>query len=472
MAAAVVLALGATGLVLAVLDSRRADARWDALAELGWPLVDLGEPVAEVWRTDVGGGWPTVVTSDVVVVEEWSPTASGSTWRALDVTTGATVWEHQARGSGWCSPWNPEWSELDEGALGYGPAQVALGLTGRVDPTLLLCSDASFSGALPQPGETSSLRVLDLAGGREVDVVVEGSLLSHDPVGGDVIVTAVLADGTLGLTRAGLRTGADVWARATDVVVVGPDGVFLGSWPTVRDGVVLVAGSDGEIDAVLDAETGEPATTVPEAMDVQAGLAGRLTLPDGSVAIVDYEITPMGDGSGSYLVGEPAVTVQGPDGAERFSVRGELWSPVFTDGSMADRVLVRGPGEGESSRVVALDVVTGEELWTTRAGWSSTLLQVDGVAVSGSGFISGIDLRTGEELWEHRGSNADLTMPVTDGSRLAVPVAEDGATFLVALDIRSGAEAWRVPTISDVQAVSVVDGGVLLGNGTTFVLYR
>lgn len=462
VALGVVLAIAATGGVLAALDARRADARWDALAGRGWPLVDLDVPLEEAWRAD-GGGWPMVVSSDVIIVQGWSPTVATSTWRAIDTATGATRWERLDLGIGWCTPWDPTWELTDLDLVAYGAFVADSDGTPRGDPTLLVCSDTSFGGEVLPPGATSTVRVVDVADGREVGTVsVPGSVFSFTPVGDDVIVSAVSAAGSVDLTRADLRTGDVQWTVATDV------SVFLGAWPQVLDGAVVLASPDGDVALAVDVETGAP-TSAPDLGPVQGA---QVLLPDGSRALVDYGLTRLDDGSGDYLVGDPSVTVVGPDGQERFSVPGELWTPWFSDGSMPDRVVVSRPGPTGGTTLVALDVVTGAELWTSSAAWSSTVVQVDGVVVSGSGYLSATDLRTGEELWERRGTSTGLVSPVTDGSRLAVPVAEDGEAWLVALDIRTGAQAWRVPAIPSPQVVSAVGGGVLLGNDTTLAFYR
>lgn len=468
VSAGVVLALAATGGVLTALDSRRAEARWDALAERGWPLVDLDSPLEQVWRAG-GGGWPIVATPEVIVVEGQSSTAA-PTWRALDVATGEVLWERASQGTGWCTGWNPQWPEPDVGSSPYGAAVGAIGLIARADPTLLVCSDTSVGGELPSPGATSVLRAVDLASGREVGAVtVEGGLLSLDLVGDDLIVATVAADGAIDVTRVGLLSGGEVWTEATEIVAVDEEGMLLGTWLQVIDGAVVLTSSDGDVTVALDADTGERVPTPPL---LQTADGGWVRLADGSRALIDYGLTSSGDGSGSYLVGEPSVTVAGPDGQERFSAAGELWSPWVTDGSMADRIAVTRPADSGGTELVALDVVTGEELWTSPAAWSSTILQVDGVVVSGSGYLSATDLRTGEELWERRGSTFGAVSPVTDGSRLAVPIGEDGATWLVAIDIRSGAEAWRVPLVPIVELVTVVDGGVLVGSDSELVFYR
>lgn len=463
----VVLALAAGGGVLAVLDARRAEARWDALEERGWPLVDLGSPLEEAWRLETGG-WPMVVTSDVIVLQTWSQTLAGATWRAVDVETGAVLWEHRDPGDGWCTSWNPRWSEIAASApLGLVLGASVLGTL--PDPTLLVCAGASFGGELPAPDTTSRLLVLDLADGREVATIeVPGALITFEPTQDDVVVATVTADGTIDLTRAGLLDGGVRWAVETEAQALDDEGGYVGAWPQVRDGVVTLVAADGAVSGAFDLGTGASAPPPP---DEPTTNGGWILLPDGSRVDMTYSGMPV-SGTDTYVLGPSTVVVTGPDGEERFTAEGELWVPWVSDGSMADRIIVTRSGDGGRAELVALDVVTGEELWTSPASWASTVLQVDGVVVAGSGYLSGTDLRTGEVLWEHRGASQGAMSAVTDGTRFLVPVGEGGTTALVAIDIRSGVDAWSVPTVDGVQTLNVVDGGVLVANDATLILYR
>ena len=462
LGAAVVLALAATGAVLALLDARRADARWDALAERGLPLVDLGSPLEEVWRME-GGGWPMAVSPDVLVVQVWSPTASRSSLRGLDLETGEALWERTDIGQGWCNPWHPGWSDHTPDEVSWG---TNLGFPGAfADPTMLVCTEAGFGGGLPAAGDTSTIRVVELASGRDIGaVVVEGHVVTFYPIGEDVVVASAAADGTIDVIRAGLLDGAVTWAAQTDTAAVDDDGVL--AWPHVRDGVLHLVSAEGRVVEAIDLETGAPTAAVA---DLRLSNGGWFLLADGSRVDITYGLMMAGDGANASW--EPTITVSGPDGAERFAIEGELWSPLFNDGSMADRIVVSRQRDG-ASRLTALDVVTGEELWTVPATWSTALLQVDGVVVAGSSYLAATDLRTGEQLWERTAGDGAGVSTVTDGSRLAVPIREDDATWLVALDIPTGAEAWRTSILPDLQWVQVVDGAVLLGSGVTLALYR
>lgn len=466
VSAAVVLALAGTGVAMNVLDERRADARWEALAARGLPLVHLGSPLEEAWRLEYGG-YPMSTSGDVMVLQGWDPTSVSNPWRAVDLVTGEVIWERTDLGAGWCTQWNPAWSRIDPADV--GTLRSVLGVTGAspAPPTILICADAGFSGEVPAPGATAAVRVVEIVTGRDVgSVVVEGSVLSFDPADEDLVVSSVAADGTIHLARVPLDGGAVRWEVDTRVAAVDADGIYVGPYPQVVDGLMYLVSQTGELLEVLSVETGE---TVADAPDPPVLSMGRLAMPDGSTVEAFYPgMLYVGDSGSSD---EPTVTVTGPDGEERFTAEGELWTPFFSDGSMADRIVVTRYGQGESS-LVALDLETGEELWTSRAPWSATMLQVDGVVVTGSGYLSTIDLRTGEKIWEHQ-TGADIGVaPVTDGSRILIPAFGEGQMALAAIDIRTGAEAWRIPTVSGIQMVIPVDGGVLVGTDSAFVMYR
>lgn len=469
VSAAVVLALAGTGVAMSVLDERRAQARWDALAAQGLPLLQLDSPLGEAWRLDFGG-YPVTSSGGVLVVQAWDPAASASPWRAIDVTTGEVVWELDDLGYGWCTQWNPAWADEERAYL--GSVQSLSGGAGAVAPaTLLICADAGFAGGLPASGATSTVRVVEIATGREAgETVVDGALLSLDPAGEDLVVGSVVADGTVALARVALTGDAVRWQVQTDLAAVDADGIYMAPWQQVVDGLIYLVSPEGDLLEVRSVETGEPVTGAP---DLPATSAGRLVLPDGSTVESFYPGMPYLSGSVPVDVPKdvPAVSVSGPDGEQRFSVEGELWTPYFSDGSMADRIVVSRWGQASSS-LAALDVETGEELWTSRAPWSSPVLQVDGVVVTGSGYLSAVDLRTGEEIWERSGTGDLVVAPVTDGSRILVPVTERGETSLTALDVRTGAEVWRTPTVNGIQLYVPMAGGVLVGTDSALVMYR
>lgn len=467
--AGVVVALAVTGGVLTALDERRADARWDALAERGMPLVDLTAPLTEVWRVP-GNGWPMATTAEVLVLQIWDQASATILWRGVEVATGEVAWERAEPGDGWCSQWNPEWSDLASEEAGLAVAYAA-GVGAVPDASMLVCSSGpGFGGQLPAPGTRSSLTVLDVRSGAELgSVEVRGALVTFETIEEDLVTATITPEGAVQLTRSPLAGGPAVWSTTTDAMALDDDGYYVGAWPTLYDGQVVLVSPEGVPIETIDADTGEPTTGEVE---LPTASGGWMLLADGSRAEVSYGDIRQEDGV-SYVLGGPSVTVTAADGTERFEVPGGLWSPWYTDGSLPDRILVGRTGDaGTGGTLRALDVATGDEMWSVPLRWSTALVQVDGVAVAGSGYAAGVDLRTGEELWQHRATLSGAVSPVTDGSRIALPTTDGGVTSLVAREIRTGAEAWRVPTLSNIQLLGVVGGGVLVGNDMELAYYR
>lgn len=142
------------------------------------------------------------------------------------------------------------------------------------------------------------------------------------------------------------------------------------------------------------------------------------------------------------------------------------------DGSMADRIVVRIVSGTGAGTLVAVDVRTGEELWTARARGAGALVQVDGVVVAGgASYVWATDLRDGSRLWEHEGGAVGM-MPITDGTWVVLTDVVGGELHLVTREIRTGVEGWRVPASADLSTIHAVGDGVLATNGSETVFYR
>lgn len=424
----------------AVLDARREQARRDALAERGWPQVDLDEPLTEVWRAP-DAAWLLAQTDDLVILRDGDARPA---LRALDAATGVERWVLPTGGSEWCEPWHPDLAEARARAdQGTGSPQAV------PPPSLLLCQ---ASAAADDPLAGTVVRVVDVATG-EVDATVglPGGLISGLlPVAGGAVAVATLPDAGVVVSRLSLPDGVVDWSRRSAPLPLDDPGGLL---PVVADGVVNVQVFGGSTLVAVDALSGEPAAPTRE----EFVLTGRvLPLADGGVAEERY---PVVDGEGGRGVGGPEVVVTGPDGVERFRLAGELLTPPLTDGSAGDRVVVaRDDG---ARRWVAVDTVTGAELWSVPGYAAVGMLQVDGVLVTASGEIVATDLRTGERLWA-RGFLGHGGETLSDGSRVVVAVHEANEQWFVALDVRTGAEAWRTPLRGDAQYWQVLDNGTVL----------
>jgi outer membrane protein assembly factor BamB len=441
--AVVLLAVAGVSLGASELDARRAEARRDALAALGWPALDLAEPPAEAWRLEAGGR--LLVEGEGLLVLD----AGGSVplYVGVDPATGEERWKQTGRLGEWCQAW---WSDLPEDRT-WQKAQV---LRRTVPPSALVCASSGQVAEDEVPeGTTSRLRVIDLASGEiTTDRVLPGALLAGEEVPGGVVSVRALPGGAVAVSRVALPDGATQWERT---FASGGPTPWVGSW--LQGDVLTLHATDGTVLRALDVRTGEDAPPA-EALDDALVVA---VLPDGAGLELRYD--------GAEVVG----SVREADGEERFSFLGDPWVPALDDGSLPDRVVVHRTGHG-GSRLVALDVRDGSVLWDVPMplSYDNGVLRLDGVLVGGSPLLVATDLRTGERLWEV--VTGEMAPPaITDGTRVAVPVLEDdGTTSLVALELRSGAEAWRLP-VGHVRDWYVLrDGTVLAVQEGLVVAYR
>lgn len=464
------LAASAAGVLLAVtavvggamaLDEHRLRERRDALAALGVPLVDLAAPLDEVWRVE-GESSPMALTDDVVVLQTPGGDMGSPALVAVATATGERLWERGSPASS-CSSWNPAWN-VDGDVPSYTIASAQVGALGPEPPTWLVCVSGDYWGLGASANAVTAVEVLALRDGEALATVeVDGAAVSMDLLGPDAVVLSVDGDGTLVATRMDLLTGESAW-----VVPLGKDGLdeeggFAGWWAELRGGAWQLQGPDGTRLA-LDVATG--AEREPDgALTYSPAL---LDLPDGGRVEMRYEVSSSADG---YGLGVEHVAVIGPDGVERFSHEGSLWSPWLTDGSMSDRVVVAEPGQ-VASELVALDVEDGHVLWRqAMTTWSWGVVQVDGVAVAAGADVRGVDLSTGEERWRIEAGTSTVGY-VTDGRRALAALTRPDGTSLVAVDIASGEQVWSLPLAQEPWWVIGAGDGVLVASGGATVLYR
>ena len=145
---------------------------------------------------------------------------------------------------------------------------------------------------------------------------------------------------------------------------------------------------------------------------------------------------------------------------------------------MDDRRLVTGFDNG---RVAALDVNSGRLLWNYDVGVPSgrteleRLVDIDGspvvrngrVYVTGyQGRMAALDLRTGDELWSRPGSS--LRSPGVDDNRIIV-AGSDG--LMIGYDQRSRSEVWRVESLKRRELTDPVplSGYFLVGDSEGYI---
>lgn len=418
VAAALVLVVGAN--VAEVRADRVRDAR---LAGQPGVVASLDEPVRELWRVR---GWLAADLGHHVLLE----TPQGL--RAVDPATGEVAWgldDDLRTGSSYCRP--------STDAAGWTD-----GVGGHAD--LLVC--------VPYPETTSALDgshellVLDARTGEQRHTfTASGGLLGVEWTDTSVAVLLRTPEGALHVAAWDPATGeqrVDTTTQALAFSRTTPGEGALG-WER-RGDVVLVTGDVGE--AAVDLTSGDEVD--PRDVDALADAGWELELADGSTAEWSWE--PAG-GHGRVV---------DADGSTRFELPDPPLQTWADDGSVEDVLVVAGDGG-----LTAMDLASGDPLWTADLVYASALVAVDGVLVVAHGTRTvGLDLRSGATLWEVDSLGPGYPAAVTDGERVLLPErAEDGGgTVLVARTVTHGEEVWRVPADGTAWGLTTVGDGRLL----------
>lgn len=301
---------------------------------------------------------------------------------------------------------------------------------------------------------TGRVRALDAGGGEErwahdLDSGYVGGSVAVDD---ERVVVGTFDARIVALDRAG---GEQLWETSVDDH---PKAVVFGS-PVIVDGLVVVGVGSYEVFA-----PGDPSTFRGHvvALDVETGAEQwRFWMTAGDAT----------EGPGVSVWSSPAVDTD----------RGVVY--IGTGQAYAL------PAPPRSDALVALDLHTGEEVWSTQftagdtwtiaaptgldadVGAVPNLFEVDGVAAVGVGDKAGVyralDRETGEVLWERR-----LTAGGAQGGVMASAAVAEGTVYvasndasqkadLVALDAGTGDEVWRVGVDAHVTGPVTWAGGVL-----------
>jgi len=202
------------------------------------------------------------------------------------------------------------------------------------------------------------------------------------------------------------------------------------------------------VPTLLVATTG---TTVPTAEET----VGVIECPDLGTAWTLFQGSPGRTGCVvARTISEPRVLWSVDVG-----IQGWLNNPII----VGDRVFVGSAGRVQfeadaQDRVWALDAVTGDVIWSFRAG-----LDVNGVgfgdgvvvATSDDGRVYGLDAADGREIWSDDLGSSAFGNPLTIGE-LAVVV--DGGGGVTAFDIRTGVRSWRIELDGPVRGGASSDG--------------
>ncbi len=353
----------------------------------------------------------------------------------------------------------------------------------------------------------------DLANSR---AAVDETAVSPDTVGqlqptweltdvNGVTGTPIVADGTVyvgdwtGHVRAlDAETGDEQWA--TDL-----DSYYIGGAVVVDESRAYVGTFDARIVA-LDRADGVPVWETPVGDHPQAVVFGSPIVVDDLViaGVGSFEVFTSGD---TPTFRGHVVALDAETGAEqwRFWVTAgdetegpgvSVWSSPAVDADRGQLYIGTGqayaqPAPPRSDALLALDVATGEEVWSTQftagdawtlsqptgldadVGAPPNLFQVDGTDAVGVGDKAGVyhvlDRDTGDELWSR-----ELTEGGTQGGVMASAAVEGDRIYVTSNDASRDAELFALDrdTGDVVWQVGVdghVTGPVTWANGVVFV---
>jgi outer membrane protein assembly factor BamB len=252
--------------------------------------------------------------------------------------------------------------------------------------------------------------------------------------------------------------------RTGNVPVHGPTGISAELWhyqtqgridsvPIVVDGVLYVAGEDGNVYA-LDAKTGA------------AIWATSLGAGSGSSPAFSNGVVYVGDDNNDLHAIDAAT------GREVWKATGSGW---VDPGPVVDDVLYAGNADGTFQAIQASD---GEVLWRTPLGGGSSRAAgyADGLVVvgSGDGRVNALDARTGEPKWSYSLGTGIVGTVAVAGGVVYGTVSGGTASSVVALDAVGGQQLWSFGTLTDADLRSPAIGDGLVytvsGDGTVYAL--
>jgi len=468
------------GLILAVVANsvvtdRRENARMAALSTVPGILAPLDGPVAELWHADGVQNFYQAEFAGRLLVVERRPGGKTDVV-ALDPRTGHQAWRTALRpatadagtatepyATGCTFPETPVPTKHESGT-----AVVACVVA---DETTTISDDEAGESTYPTKAH---LLVIDATTGAVLSDAPTDPSTSVTPLGADLVMSRIDADGRVQVTR------TDALGAATRWTFTSPDPVSQDSFGQrsahvgASEGVISVsAGSNFVNDTgqgtghsswllsadgdVIDTETTDSLTSPTWAFGVLPG--GRLLFKS---ATTDADADA------------PTMTFTNRATGRSFTAEG---SPVVVspdDGSLADLVLT---GAASNDKLTAYAIASGKPKWTVgRTAPGGGMASGDGMA-SGGGMavlldgriirsgprtLTSIDGRTGKTVWTTPTKQTESASLVTDGRLvlLAQPT-ESGDTVLTAYGVDDGRRRWHT-RIAGSQWL-FVSGGRLYG---------
>lgn len=395
-----------------VVEARQEAARLETLAESAGILPPLTEPLTPAWT--ISRAWFSGEAGNLLLVGS----SEAGSMRAVDAETGEVRWTYQPAADGAdgssCSPLvevDAEGTDLSARERQDAP------------PDLLTCTwtDYAVDGGTPGFG-VSTVDIVSAVDGRVLHTLDQkGSVLALEVHGSDLVAAIASSDGYVHVDRWTMSSWVRQWTYRSPEPLLG-EGLSAFRGFTTGHGVLRVEGR-GVLSVSL--ETGREVDS--------AGQAGTpnltIRLPDGGTAVWDYA-TP-GRGSGQVL---------DADGSVRFELSGPPLTAPVDDGTDPDVLFVDGGYHG----VLAVDAVTGRELWSSAMPNGRPLAQVDGVVVlSDWSSVNAVHVRDGRTIWASAPDQRVGTDGLSDGDVVLLVDRDRGHPYLSAHAIADGTERWR-----------------------------
>lgn len=431
LAVGVLLTLAVAVVSVNVIEARASAARREELAGTPRVLASLHDPLTELWRRDgaslfaEGEGVLVLVDEDRVLV-------------GVGAQDGVPLWtrEPDPGGGEFCSP------------LGTSLMPISAISSEPTNEHLVCVRSAMVATDDVPPGTTTDLSTIAVASGQEIQATsLPGGLVGWVPVPGGLVLVTFDADSRIRITRWDPITGAETWTHVSDGVFA--DVVSI-RWELTES---TIGYQQDDTFVTVSFETGG----VTDRVDVER-LAEVFALADGASVAWRIETDS----------GAESVAVVEADGSERFRLDGRLYWPAVRDPD--SRLLLVQPAE--TTDLAALDVATGETVWTAEVLASSApVVELSGVVVvSGGTTAVALDAQDGTTVWSAQ--VAPGASGVTDGVVVLLLERDDEGLWLVAHDLQRGEERWRIAVPSDTVTARSAAGITLLESDSGVVALR
>ncbi|MFE4464632.1 PQQ-binding-like beta-propeller repeat protein [Oerskovia sp. NPDC056781] len=429
VAGTLVLVLGG----LTALDTVRARQAEALLRTAPGGVVGLTQPPDEVWSVDTGEAWPTLAGDLLLVPVDGALVAH-------DLTSGEEVWRRADLGRSRCGTFVAR----PEGATALSTITcVSGGSLEDLVPSHPTRPPTTVS-VLGRDGRTLAERDLDASRG-STEVLADGDL-----------VRAARDDQGLVVTVEDARTGDVRWTRSVPADDVAGDD---GTCETSVEGVMV---DDRESVYFFD---------VAGTISVRGCRVGATFSPGGDLLSSGDDAYVEGLADGRFTrtaIGRTGTDVLDAEGAVILRDVSEVLDPLATDGTAPPLLFVRS---GSGLAALAED---GHQVWAFPRYTAQVLLATRDMTVVGTfpGAVA-IDNVTGEELWTWRASerggssSSDVSAAFAGHGSLTVVLGTQpgsGARWS-SIDLADGSTRWEEPLTVEPYGFLAVGGRLLVLDG-------